>query len=178
MASLTETETESKKYLFIDDAPEYLRVYRKILRDAGHTMEIIDNIGLGWVWIERHGPFELVLIDLALDRHFSEFGREYKEVREGLESYGHGALFMTGQALGLRLWRRRKKIQQPYCYFTNFSQIWVENCNTGDPEFGGMMFEEAHDLGLVLNKSALWEGNMDQELRNIRQIWEDKEWLL
>nr|VFJ43918.1 MAG: hypothetical protein BECKFM1743A_GA0114220_100127 [Candidatus Kentron sp. FM]VFJ44258.1 MAG: hypothetical protein BECKFM1743C_GA0114222_1000910 [Candidatus Kentron sp. FM]VFK06155.1 MAG: hypothetical protein BECKFM1743B_GA0114221_1001110 [Candidatus Kentron sp. FM] len=171
MASLT----ESRRYLFIDDIPQYLRIYLKILRNAGHSVEIIDNIGAGWTRIECDGPFHLVLIDLGLDRKIREFDREYEEIIDTLRAQGYGSLPISGQVLGLRLWRRRKEMQQRYCYLTNHPQLWLANLNPDDPEFGGEKPEILRDM--VLDKSDLWSRNIEEKFQRAHQVWEDEQWL-
>nr|VFJ43917.1 MAG: hypothetical protein BECKFM1743A_GA0114220_100126 [Candidatus Kentron sp. FM]VFJ44253.1 MAG: hypothetical protein BECKFM1743C_GA0114222_100099 [Candidatus Kentron sp. FM]VFK06156.1 MAG: hypothetical protein BECKFM1743B_GA0114221_1001111 [Candidatus Kentron sp. FM] len=182
MASLTgtktKTETESRKYLFVDDMPKYLDIQIQALREAGHRVEIASDLGVAWMWIEGErkadNPFDLVLADLLLARKTGEFGREDQQLRDGLRSKGYGDIPESGQALGL--WRRRHEMRQPYCYVANFSWLWVENVDKQDPEFGGKTVEEPDDI-LMLNKSRLWPDNIEGKLLRARQAWEDEQWL-
>jgi hypothetical protein len=164
-------------YLFIDDMPEYLKIHVRTLRKAGHAVETARDVGAGWSWIIRsktEHPFDMVIIDLALDRKIREFDREYEEMSNVLGSRGYGELRMSGQALGLRLWRRRKEIHQRYCYVTNHPQLWLDNINGADPEFGGETTGMLSDL--VLDKPDLWRGNIEEKLQNAYNTWEKRQW--
>ena len=167
------------KYLFVDDMPKYLKIHVNALRDAGHVVEIACDLSTAWKWIgderKTDNPFDLVLIDLGLDRKVMEFKKEDEELRDALLSKGYGDLPISGQALGLRLWRRRNALQQPYCYFTNHLQLWLENFDKEDPEFGGETLEGLRDL--MLDKSDLWPGNIKEKFWRARQVWKDEQWL-
>nr|VFJ56950.1 MAG: hypothetical protein BECKDK2373B_GA0170837_106212 [Candidatus Kentron sp. DK]VFJ59047.1 MAG: hypothetical protein BECKDK2373C_GA0170839_106912 [Candidatus Kentron sp. DK] len=168
------------KYLLIDDMPSYLKSHKRTLESAGHTAELARDVGTGWISIKNGvdmgDPFDLVLIDLALDREIPEFNREYKEMKDVLHSQGYGDLPISGQALGLRLWRMREEIRQRYCYITNHPQLWLDNLNREDPEFGGEKLEELQQE-VVLDKSDLWSRNIQEKLHIAHQVWMDKQWI-
>nr|VFJ71447.1 MAG: Response regulator receiver domain-containing protein [Candidatus Kentron sp. FW] len=168
------------KYLFVDDQPNYLNPHKKILKNAGHEVTTTRDLDAAWAWIEKERkadqPFDLVLIDLGLDRKVSEFKKEDEELREDLLSRGHGDIPISGQVLGLRLWRRRKELQQRYCYVTNYSYLWVEKFDEQNPEFGGKGLEVLKDT-LMLNKSELWSDNVEEKFQRAHQKWQEEGWL-
>ncbi|MBT8420425.1 MAG: hypothetical protein KJO08_06140 [Gammaproteobacteria bacterium] len=165
------------KYLFIDDMPEYLKTHVRTLRKAEHTVELARDIGIGWAKIRTQStePFDLAIIDLAMDREIREFDREHEEMGDTLRLHGYGDLPRSGQALGLRLWRLRKEIHQRYCYITNHPQLWLDNLGKGDPEFEGKTLDLLRDV--VLDKSDLWSGNIEEKFRVAHQVWEDQHWI-
>lgn len=166
------------KYLFIDDMPEYLKSHTRTLRRAGHTVEVARDIGTGWARITRNrtdNNFDLMIIDLALDRDIREFDPEHQEMKENLQAQGYGDLPISGQALGLRLWHQRKARQQRYCYLSNHPQLWLSNLDGEDPEFGGETPKNLPDL--LLDKSDLWARNVEEKLQIAHGIWDRKGWL-
>ncbi|VFM96025.1 MAG: Response regulator receiver domain-containing protein [Candidatus Kentron sp. G] len=169
-----------KKYLFVDDQPNYLKRHRDTLREAGYEVEMARDLGAAWERIEQEretgNPFDLVLIDLALDRKVPEFKKEDEELRDALLSQGHGDVPISGQALGLRLWRLRRELQQRYCYVTNYSALWVESLDKQNPEFGAKALEKLENI-LLLDKRQLWLENVEEKFQRAYQMWEDERWL-
>nr|VFJ61901.1 MAG: hypothetical protein BECKFW1821B_GA0114236_106815 [Candidatus Kentron sp. FW] len=161
------------KYLFVDDQPNYLDPHEEVLIDAGHEVEMALDIGVAWKRIEEErkngNPFDLVLIDLGLDREIPGFENENKELREAFRAP------RSGQALGLRLWRRRKDLQQRYCYLSNNPWILAE-IDKKDPEFAGKTLEELDDI-LVLDKSKVWPDNVEGKFQRAHQKWQEEGWL-
>nr|VFK53931.1 MAG: hypothetical protein BECKTUN1418F_GA0071002_10335 [Candidatus Kentron sp. TUN]VFK55853.1 MAG: hypothetical protein BECKTUN1418E_GA0071001_10345 [Candidatus Kentron sp. TUN]VFK58290.1 MAG: hypothetical protein BECKTUN1418D_GA0071000_10796 [Candidatus Kentron sp. TUN] len=160
------------KYLFVDDQPNYLDTHQDTLKDAGHEVEVVRDIGDAWSRIEKERengtPFELVIIDLGLDREIPEFESENRELRKDFRA-------RSGQALGLRLWRRRKELKQRYCYLTNNPWILVE-ADGGDSEFGGKTQEELDSI-LVLDKSGVWPKDIEGKLQRAYEKWQEEGWL-
>nr|VFJ43919.1 MAG: Response regulator receiver domain-containing protein [Candidatus Kentron sp. FM]VFJ44263.1 MAG: Response regulator receiver domain-containing protein [Candidatus Kentron sp. FM]VFK06154.1 MAG: Response regulator receiver domain-containing protein [Candidatus Kentron sp. FM] len=169
----TITGVHTMKYLFVDDQPNYLRVHKDTLREAGHEVEIARDLDVAWKRIEEErkaaSPFDLVLIDLGLDRKILEFEQEDEELRK------KAFAARSGQALGLRLWRRRRELQQRYCYVTN--NPWILGELEGeDPELGAKASKELNDT-LVLDKSKLGPENVEEKFQRAYRIWEDEQWL-
>nr|VFK80657.1 MAG: Response regulator receiver domain-containing protein [Candidatus Kentron sp. SD] len=95
------------KYLIIDDVPDMLKFLIRALREAGHTVMTARSLDVGWQWIQREPgespekkPFDLVLLDLVLDRKSPEFTWKQGLVRKELALLGHGDLPMSGQSPG------------------------------------------------------------------------------
>lgn len=65
------------RYLIIDDTPEHLKPLVQALRRAGHEAVFARDLGVAWQWLERGDRFDLVAIDLALDRYAQEFAKEH-----------------------------------------------------------------------------------------------------
>nr|VFK28040.1 MAG: Response regulator receiver domain-containing protein [Candidatus Kentron sp. MB]VFK29354.1 MAG: Response regulator receiver domain-containing protein [Candidatus Kentron sp. MB]VFK74760.1 MAG: Response regulator receiver domain-containing protein [Candidatus Kentron sp. MB] len=174
------------KYLIVDDEVAHLRRWTRPLREAGHHVTIAREVDIGWERIqrERKDPFDLVLLDLALDRRADEFTWEQGIVKEALSRRGFGDLPMSGQALGLRLWRRRRALKQRYCYVSNVRNlIWMPRLIADDPEFNepdpdayGLEMPD-NLLGVILEKSELSSNNVAEKLQKAWQIWEDNGWL-
>nr|VFJ49563.1 MAG: Response regulator receiver domain-containing protein [Candidatus Kentron sp. DK] len=168
------------KYLFVDDMPNYVSIHRKALGKAGHVVVSARDLDFAWDLIEKESltgsPFDMVLIDLGMDRKDPAFEQEDRELRGILQSRGYGDLPISGQSLGLRLWRKRKTLWQRYCYITNHSILWVDNADGQDPEFGGKLWETVDNI-LLLDKSDLWLGNIEKKLQVVGKIWENEGWL-
>jgi len=115
------------KYLIIDDMPEHLKLPVRTLRKIGHQVTTARDLDVGWQLIrdEHKEPFNLVILDLVLDTRSREFAWEQSIIRGALSPLGYGDLPTSGQAMGLRLWRRRKELQQRYCYLTNIPRLWI-----------------------------------------------------
>jgi CheY-like chemotaxis protein len=164
------------KYLFVDDTPEHLKPLMRSLRDAGHNVVVARNLGVAWHWLERGDRFDLALIDLALDRRSREFEDEFHEVRTALALRNLDDLPVSGQALGMRLWRRRRQLMQRYCYITNNVPLWLPNMVNGDAEFDGKPIEDLAEL--VMDKSSLWPHNVEAALKRAYEVWDQEQWLI
>lgn len=138
-------------------------------------MVVARNLGTAWNWLERGDKFDLVVIDLALDRLIREFEPEFSTIKKRLSLQGLDDLPMSGQALGMRLWGRRKTLKQPYCYVTNNVPLWLANMGGGDPEFAGGALADLAEL--VIDKSSLWPHNVAAVLTKAREYWEREQWL-
>lgn len=162
------------KYLIIDDTPEHLKPLAEALRKIGHNVVFARNLGIAWGWLERGDRFNLIVIDLALDRYIQEFDEEQRSIKDGLALRGLSDLPMSGQALGLRLWRKRMDIKQPYCYITHHMHLWLAGLGHNGAEFGGKPLEELG--GVVLDKSSLWPDNVAAKFQNAYDVWEQQQW--
>ncbi|MFZ4704045.1 MAG: hypothetical protein ACOYMG_28705 [Candidatus Methylumidiphilus sp.] len=161
----------------MDDTPEHLKPLAHTLREAGHAMNFARDLGAAWGWLERGDHFDLIAIDLALDRYIREFEAEQAIIREGLALRNLADLPMSGQALGLRLWNQRKTLRQRYCYISNHTQLWLEAADKGgDPEFGGKNLDELSDL--LIDKSSLWSKNVADKLKKAYEAWDQQQWLV
>nr|VFK38795.1 MAG: hypothetical protein BECKTC1821D_GA0114238_100585 [Candidatus Kentron sp. TC] len=171
------------KYLIIDDQVETLKPLIRVLREVGHQVTTSHNLSMGWEWLKRErregNPFDLVILDLALDRKVREFTEEQDDVRDALDSRGVADLPMSGQVMGLWLWRRRKEVRQRYCYMTYHPCVWMAQLDEEAPEFEqGLSELDAEWLPkLILEKSDLWLDNVAEKFETAWKIWEDREWL-
>nr|VFK18790.1 MAG: hypothetical protein BECKLPF1236B_GA0070989_11522 [Candidatus Kentron sp. LPFa] len=172
------------KYLIVDDMPEHIAPLITNLREAGHQVTNTRNLSMGWEEINRahraRTPFDLIVLDLALDRKVREFPEEQKVIRDALYSRSVADIPVSGQAMGLRLWRRRKEIQQRYCYITYHQYVWMAQLDGEDPEFEQELSEL--DVGwlpkLILEKSDLWPDNVAEKFETAYKIWEERKWLV
>jgi len=169
------------KYLIIDDMPEYLDLLENALRDAGHEVNIAQNLSVGWKRIENNcdKPFDLVILDLALDIGDLGFTEERSVILNVMGLRHLEILPGSGQELGLRLWRRRREMRQRYCYMTNNRFLWMPQLDEGDPEFGQRASEQellAWIPDLILEKSELWPHNVAEKFKAAWQIWDNKGW--
>lgn len=162
-------------YLIVDDTPEHLKLLAQTLRSAEHQVTFARDLGIAWGWLERGDRFGLVVIDLALDRYIREFAEEHGVIKERLALQGLGDLPMSGQALGLRLWRHRKTLQQRYCYITHHRQIWLANLDAQQPEFGDGASKILDKV--LIDKSSIWPKNVLDILEDARHTWEEQKWL-
>nr|VFK28041.1 MAG: Response regulator receiver domain-containing protein [Candidatus Kentron sp. MB]VFK29357.1 MAG: Response regulator receiver domain-containing protein [Candidatus Kentron sp. MB]VFK74761.1 MAG: Response regulator receiver domain-containing protein [Candidatus Kentron sp. MB] len=175
------------KYLIIDDIPVHIKLLAVALRRAEHQVETARNLDIGWDKFKHERnigtPFDLVVLDLTLDRKTQACAEEQEIIRESLILRDLGDLPMSGQAMGLWLWRQRKGLQQRYCYMSYHRYLWIPRLDGEDPEFD----ESDHEsrgrkiperlLGLILEKSNLWPDNIAAVFQNAWQIWEDRKWL-
>jgi CheY-like chemotaxis protein len=162
------------KYLIIDDTPEHLRLLAQALRGAGYQVVFARDLGIAWQWLIRGDRFDLIAIDLALDRYAQEFAKEQQIIKKGLASRGLGDLPMSGQALGLRLWAERQKRKLRYCYITHHVHLWLAGLGDGDAaEFGGKPPSELDKV--VLDKSSLWPNNVAGKFQTAYEAW--NQWL-
>jgi CheY-like chemotaxis protein len=162
------------KFLIVDDTPEALKPLTKALRDAGHETATARNLAIAWRHIQSQSPVDLVVIDIALDREIREFAEEQKIISNGLIARGHGALPMSRQALGLRLWRQRRALRIRYCYTSHHMYLWLPNLDPDDPEFGG---GNGTDHPTIMDKSSLWQNNVASKLTAAFHEWDNKSWL-
>lgn len=163
------------KYLFVDDTPEHLKLLLHALRKQSHEVTTARDLALAWKWLEEGKHFDLIVIDLALDRYTQKFAEEFSNIKEALLNLGYGGLPMSGQALGLRLWKQRKTLQNRYCYITNHPQLWISGITSPDPEF-----ETSKDLDakeLVIDKASLWVNNIEDTLTKAITRWDQEKWL-
>nr|VFK39050.1 MAG: hypothetical protein BECKSD772F_GA0070984_10324 [Candidatus Kentron sp. SD]VFK43911.1 MAG: hypothetical protein BECKSD772E_GA0070983_10314 [Candidatus Kentron sp. SD] len=170
------------KYLIIDDQLEHIKLPVRTLREAGHEVKTARHLDDGWRLIqhEREHPFDLVTLDLALDRRSQEFAEEQQIIWGTSKISGQGNdPYTSGQALGLRLWRRRRKMQQCYCYITQHRDYWMAQLDEEDPEFE----QKASELRLkwipelILDKSGLRANNVAEKLETAWKIWNNSGWL-
>ena len=162
------------KFLIVDDTPESLKPLSSALKDARHETANARDLAIAWRHIEREQTFDLIVIDIALDRFVQEFREEQRIIREGLAARGFEDLPMSGQALGLRLWDRRKELKLKYCYTTNHMYLWLPNLDRKDPEFGG---GPAAEQKTVLDKSGLWQANVAEKFLDAYNEWDSRKWL-
>lgn len=164
------------KFLIVDDNPEHLKPLPQTLREAGHTVVIARDLGTAWVRLQPDDSFDLIAIDLALDRFINKFAPEQNLIRAGLVSRNLGDLPMSGQALGLRLWKQRREKKQRYCYITNHDQLWLESLGPSDPEFKGESLGRLSEV--ILDKSSLLSKNIADKLKTAYEAWDTYQWLL
>ncbi len=162
-------------YLLVDDTPQHLKPLTLTLREAGHEILVARDLCTAWGWLARGDRFDLVILDIALDRDCPEFAEEANTVKQALVQRSLADLPMSGQVLGLRLWLQRKTLKQPYCYITNHPQIWVPNLVPHDKEFEAGTVREV--ASLVLDKSTMWASNVQAKLQAAIQHWDCKKWL-
>ena len=163
-------------YLIVDDTPEHLKPLADALRRVEHNVVFSRDLGIAWGWLGRGDQFGLIIIDLALDRYTQEFAEEHRIIKEGLASRGLGDLPMSGQALGLRLWRQRKNLKQRYCYITHHRHLWLAGLGYSDFEFAKKPLRDLDKI--VLDKSSLWPNNIVAKLQEAYDAWEQQKWLL
>lgn len=163
------------RYLIIDDTPEHLRPLAQALRGAGHEVVFARDLGIAWQWLEHGDRFDLIAIDLALDRYSKEFAKEHKIIREGLALRHLGDLPMSGQALGLRLWTERKERKLCYCYITHHMNLWLAGLGGSDFEFAKKPLKELNKI--VLDKSSLWPSNIVAKFQSAYDTWDQEQWL-
>lgn len=163
------------RYLIIDDTPEHLKPLAQTLRGARHEVVFARDLGVAWGWLERGDQFNMVVIDLALDRYIEEFAKEQQIIREGLASRRLGDLPMSGQALGLRLWVERKQRKLRYCYITHHMNLWLAGLGDSDFEFAKKPLKELAKI--VLDKSSLWPNNIVTTFQNAYDTWDQESWL-
>lgn len=161
------------KYLFIEDQPEHLKPLTRELRDKRNEVVVARDLAEAWTWLQGGQQFTLVAIDLALDQPVPEFAAEFGEVLKALSRKGLGELPMSGQALGLRLWRERKARNVRYCYLSNHPQLWVPAIDAGDPEFKAARGAPAE---VLLDKASLWQHNIEAMLVAATKVWDEKKW--
>lgn len=164
------------KYLIVDDTPEHLKPLAQALRGVGSEVVFARDLGIAWGWLERGDRFDLIVIDLALDRYTQEFADEQRTIKKGLALGGLGDLPMSGQALGLRLWRQRKKRKLRYCYITHHMQLWLADLDYNGAEFGGKPREDLAEV--VLDKSSLWPDNVATKFQKAHDVWDQQQWLV
>jgi hypothetical protein len=164
------------RYLIIDDTPEHLKPLAQALRGAGYEVVFARDLGVAWGWLERGDQFDMVIIDLALDRYIEEFAKEQQIIREGLASRRLGDLPMSGQALGLRLWVERKQRKLRYCYITHHMNLWLAGLGDSDFEFAKMSLKELDEI--VLDKSSLWPNNIVTKFQKAHDVWDQQQWLV
>lgn len=163
------------KYLIIDDNLEHLKPLAQALRGAGHEVIFARDLGIAWQWLKRGDRFDLVAIDLALDRYIEEFAKEQKIIREGLASRRLGDLPMSGQALGLRLWNERKGRKLRYFYITHNMHLWLADLGYSDYEFAKKPLKELDKI--LLDKSSLWPTNIVVKFQEAYEDWDRQQWL-
>ncbi len=164
------------KLLLLDDTLEYWKPAVRALKMAGHEVVGTKDVGIAWSLLQRGDRFDLVIIDLLLDRASPEFAQENKEITQGLASKGVGAISASGQVVGLRLWRQRQQLKQPYCYITNNSPaLWVSNIDQNDPEFAHTSQQTPEHL--VIDKSTIWPANVEAILKESCVFWAKQSWL-
>ena len=160
--------------LVVDDQPEFLIPFFPRLEAAGITIQVLRDLGDAWLEIAAGARFDLVVIDIAFDSPAREFQAEQSLIRESLVQRGYGGLAVSGQALGIRLWRERQVRQTPYCYTTNHQNLWIENIPSDDPEFAGGLPTEH---GTIIDKAQLWPGEIVDKLQAAQQEWGRSNWL-
>ncbi|WP_089724844.1 response regulator [Candidatus Thiosymbion oneisti] len=163
------------KFLIVDDIPESLKPLTSTLRGRDHKITVARDLSVAWRYIEQKKQFDLIVIDIALDRYVEAFAEEQSIIRNGLTTRGHEDLPMSGQALGLRLWHQRNKLQQRYCYTTNHMYLWLPNLDPADPEFSGG--EAADHAAVIMDKSSLWQNNVEDKFTAARNEWDTQKWL-
>lgn len=162
------------EYLIIDDEPRFLTTWRRTLEASGHTICVVRDLTSAWNLLVKGKHFDLVVIDIALDRREAEFEKEYAELQAGLAARGKGGLPMSGQALGLRLWRQRASRKQPYCYFTHNFDLWLEGQNSSDTEFSHLGARRSPEL--VIEKIDVFAHNVEAKFENALEIWGAETW--
>jgi hypothetical protein len=163
------------KILIIDDTPSHWRLLRQALQEGGHVVVVAPDVTGAWNWIAKGDRFDLMVIDLALDRRAQEFQVEMKLINDALTASGYDGLPVSGQALGLRLWQRRQELMQRYCYASNHLQLWMEGLGKEEKEFSGLDRNAVSPL--LLDKSSLWKRNIEQYLNDAIQAWIGHQWI-
>lgn len=174
------------KILVVDDQPEYLRPYRSTFATNNIDLRVAIDLNQAWQIIKNgkesgkkhdeqgYKVFDLIVIDIAFDAPAREFKHEQDLIHDHLVRRGYGGLAISGQALGLRLWKQRGTLKQPYCYTTNHQDLWIQDIPAEEAEFGG---GDASNHHTVIDKASLWPGSIITTIESAVSEWVSKPWL-
>lgn len=160
------------KILLLDDLPDVMRLYADRLTKDGHEVLMLpDMTGALRVMQQQaqaKAPFDLLVVDLMLNRAEHEFTREQEKLAKALTERQQPNI-PSGQALGLRLWNSSPR--QPYCYLSSHLGIWVAGL---DKEFDGATAEE---LALLrMHKDRIRSADLSKTLGEVVALWKQKGW--
>lgn len=160
------------KILLLDDLPDVMRLYADRLQSVGAQVVKRPNMAGALQAIEQAKadgkPFDLVVIDLMLNRMEREFTVEEKKLASA-SAQRQLPNIPSGQALGLRLWSTLPR--QPYCYLSSHPGLWVPGV---DREFEGATGAEL-DL-LRLHKDRVRSAELKTKLSQVIDLWRQKGW--
>ncbi len=160
------------KILLLDDLPDVMRLYTERLEKDGHQVLMLpDMTGALRVMQQQaqaKAPFDLLVIDLMLNRSEHEFASEQEKLAKALAQRQQSNL-PSGQALGLRLWNSPPR--QPYCYLSSYPTLWVAGL---DQEFDGATDTE---LALLrMHKDRTPTATLSKTLGEVVALWQRKGW--
>lgn len=160
------------KILLLDDVPDVMRLYADRLQREGALVVMRPNM-TGALRAIAHAkadsePFDLVVIDLMLNRMELEFTVEEQKLASA-SAQRQSSNIPSGQALGLRLWSTSPR--QPYCYLSSHPGLWVPGV---DREFEGATETELHLLRL--HKDRVRSAELHAKLRNVIDLWRQSGW--
>lgn len=160
------------KILLLDDLPDVMRLYADRLKSVGAQVVKRPSMTGALRAIEQakadSEPFDLVVIDLMLNRMELEFTVEEKKLASA-SAQRQLPNIPSGQALGLRLWSTLPR--QPYCYLSSHPGLWVPGV---DREFEDATETEL-DL-LRLHKDRVRSAELHAKLCEVIELWQNKGW--
>ncbi len=160
------------RILFVDDLPDVMRVYAARLENEGHQVLMLPDMTGALRTAQRQArantPFDLLVIDLMLNRFEPEFDGEQKKLAQALAQKQQPNI-PSGQALGLRLWNTLPR--QAYCYLSAHPQLRVAGV---DQEFNGA--SDAELAVLLMQKDRLRSTELSDKLCDVVGLWRNKGW--
>lgn len=157
------------KILLLDDLPDIMRLYAERLEKDGHQVLMLpDMTGALRVMKQAQAPFDLLVIDLMLNRFEHEFTCEQEKLAKALAQRQQTNI-PSGQALGLRLWNNSPR--QPYCYLSAHPELWVAGL---DQEFDGAT--DAELALLCVHKDRIRSAELGTKLDEVVALWKRKGW--
>lgn len=160
------------RILLLDDLPDLMLLYAERLEKEGHQVLILPDMTGALRVIKQQAqvkvPFDLLVIDLMLNRFEHEFAREQEKLAKALAQRQQPNI-PSGQALGLRLWNSLPR--QPYCYLSAHPGLWVAGV---DKEFDGATDTE---LALLrMPKDRIRSAELGTKLGEVVALWKQKGW--
>lgn len=161
------------KILFVDDLPDLVRLYVERLQRDGHEAALFSDMTGALNALQHQAgtgkPFDLLVIDLMLQRFEPRFSPEYRKISAAL-AQAHLPNIATGQALGLRLWNTPPP-RTPYCYLSSHPTLWMRDL---DNEFEGANEEE---LALLrMDRDEVTSATLSEALGKVLDLWKRKGW--
>ncbi len=160
------------RILFVDDQPDVMRVYAARLENHNNQVLMLPDMTGALRTAQRQAkantPFDLLVIDLMLDRFEPEFDCEQKKLAKAL-AQNQLPNIPSGQALGLRLWNTLPR--QAYCYLSAHPRLWVAGV---DHEFNGA--SDAELALLLMQKDRLRSTELSEKLCDVVALWRNKGW--
>lgn len=123
----------------------------------------------------RHQAFELVILDLILDDPMPPALEPHARI---VDAGLRGRKFrsdMSSQALGLWLWAREPSIRQPYCYVTNYLDMWVPDLKIEKSSLEFCDASAAQRAQLVCLRGK--EGEPLEFVERVLKIWHECNWV-
>lgn len=160
------------KILLLDDVPDIMRLYAdRLQREEALVVKRPSMTGALRAIEQANAdgtPFDLVVIDLMLNRMELEFTVEEKKLASA-SAQRQSPNIPSGQALGLRLWNMSQR--RPYCYLSSHPGLWVPGV---DREFEDATETEL-DL-LRLHKDRVRSAELKTKLNQVIDLWRQKGW--